>query len=130
LDLDRVGLGRDEIPPPTPDDDQLFIAELKQILAYPFDEQKDSENLKQLRADFPTLNLLSEVKAWRTYKRDKPLKKDSNPRLQFRKWCQISLEKLEKEAQAHETHVGTDTRPAAGSAQSKYPMHFETGDTS
>ena len=30
--------------------------------------------------------MLEEVKKWKTYKKDKPLKKKSNARLQFRNW--------------------------------------------
>ena len=42
--------------------------------------------------DFPGLDLVDEVKAWRAYKLDKPLTQKANPRSQLRNWCKKAVE--------------------------------------
>lgn len=64
---------------------------LKEIDNYPFDYQKDLEHLRSLAVDYPTVNVLGELKKWRTYKLDHPLKKSSNPRLQIRNWLENAI---------------------------------------
>lgn len=59
---------------------------LKEIPNYPFEYEKDIENIRELRTDFPTVSVLEELKKWKTYKKDNPLKKKSNARLQLRNW--------------------------------------------
>ena len=59
---------------------------LKEIPNYPFEYEKDIENLRELKVDFPTVDILEEIKKWKTYKKDKPLKEKSNARLQLRNW--------------------------------------------
>ena len=38
--------------------------------------------------EFPTVHFLSEIKKWKIYKLDKPLKENSNARLQIRNWVE------------------------------------------
>lgn len=59
---------------------------LKAVPGYPFDYGQDLEHLRNLAIDFPTVDIISELKKWRAYKMDHPLKKKSNPRLQLRRW--------------------------------------------
>lgn len=66
--------------------DRKILKILKSIDKYPFDFDRDIEQLKEYKTEFPTVDILEEVKKWKTYKRDKPLKEKSNARLQFRNW--------------------------------------------
>ncbi|MGE5572969.1 MAG: hypothetical protein ACM3ZU_08135 [Bacteroidota bacterium] len=74
---------------PAPDatpTERALLHELKAISGYPFDYEKDLDYIRNLLVDFADLDLMGEVKKWSTYKRDKPLGKNSNPRLQLRNW--------------------------------------------
>lgn len=82
----------EETPEDIPPKILQVLRELKAIKGYPFDFRKDLDFVRDLTVEFPTLDLLEEVKKWRTYKLDKPLKAKSNPRLQFRNWLQKALE--------------------------------------
>jgi hypothetical protein len=87
-----------------------ILRELKSVKNYPFDYAADLEHLRSLAVDFPDIDILAEVKKWRVYKLDKPLEKKSNPRLQFRNWCEIALKGRDKhgigKAQAGSRHPG------------------------
>lgn len=102
LGLDRDGLGGGTGEPtdqPTRDlttTERAILHELQAVKGYPLDYTKDLEYIRSLAIDFPTLDLLAEVKRWRTYKQDKPLKPKSNPRLQFRNWCEIAKKRAEE----------------------------------
>ena len=67
--------------------EQSILDELASVKGYPYDESKDLPHIRKLHADFPLIDLLREVKAWATYKVDKPLEANSSPRSQFRTWC-------------------------------------------
>lgn len=67
------------------------LKQLKAVPKYPFIYQKDLEYLRSLAVDFPTVDLLTELKKWKTYKLDHPLKKGSNARLQIRNWFENAL---------------------------------------
>lgn len=69
-----------------------ILGQLKSVKGYPFDYAKDLENIRNLAVDFPTIDLETEVKKWCTYKLDKPLKPNSNPRSQLRNWMQKAVE--------------------------------------
>lgn len=92
-DQEMSSSSSDETAPPAPEPYLKILAELKKVAGYPFDPAKDMELITALVGDFPGLNLLTEVKQWAIYKLDKPLKPKSNPRLQFRHWCEISAGK-------------------------------------
>jgi len=81
------------LDPPLSDYERAVLHELKQVKGYPFDITKDFELLRAVMVDFPSIDLLSEVKAWRTYKLDRPIAAKSNPRLQLRNWCRIAAER-------------------------------------
>lgn len=66
--------------------ERAVLKELKQVAGYPFEYEQDLTYIRSLTVDFPTVDILTEVKKWRVYKMDKPLAKKSNPRLQFRNW--------------------------------------------
>ena len=72
-------------------DERECLKILKKIKNYPFDYPKDLEYLRSLAVDFPTVDLLTELKKWKTYKLDHPLKKGSNARLQIRNWFENAL---------------------------------------
>lgn len=89
----------EEKAPATPeytDMERKILAELKAVEGYPFDFAKDLDYIRDLAVQFPTLDLLAEAKKWRTYKRDKPLSQKSNPRLQFRNWCEKAFQWQQK----------------------------------
>lgn len=67
-------------------EERELLRELRQVPGYPFDAAKDLELVRGLAVDFPDVELATEVKKWRTYKLDKPLRKGDNPRLQLRNW--------------------------------------------
>ena len=64
---------------------------LESVPGYPFDRAKDLQLVRLLSTDFPALDLLAEVKKWRTYKLDEPLTPKSRPRSQLRNWCEIAM---------------------------------------
>lgn len=80
-----------------------ILKELKAVPGYPFDFSQDLDYVRNLMVEFPSLDMLAEVKKWRTYKRDKPLKPKSNPRLQFRNWCEKAVQ-WQKGVKLNEQH--------------------------
>lgn len=66
------------------------LAELAAVPGYPRDQEKDLALVRALAAEFPDLDLAAEARRWRTYKLDRPLSRRSNPRLQFRNWCEVA----------------------------------------
>ena len=67
-------------------EERKILKILKSIKKYPFNFKKDIENIRELMTDYPEVDFLKETKKWKTYKKDKPLKKNSNARLQLRNW--------------------------------------------
>lgn len=72
---------------------------IKEVPNYHFDYTKDIDHLRSLVIDFPNVNILNELKKWRTYKLDHPLKKNSNARLQIRNWIE-NADKWNKDERA------------------------------
>ena len=70
----------------TTSEEREILSVLKSIELYPFDFEKDLQFIRDLATDYPSLDLLYQVKKWRDYKRDKPLAKKSSPRAQLRNW--------------------------------------------
>jgi len=94
-----------------------ILAVLKNINGYPFDPAADIKYLVTIAGEFQTLDLLATAKAWAVYKLDKPLEKKSNPRSQFRRWCQFELEKLKKGGNGNgrgKANIGSGTGSATG----------------
>ncbi|WP_422444320.1 hypothetical protein [Thermoanaerobacterium sp. DL9XJH110] len=115
-DRDEDGYGKEKgdgeptppTPPPPPtipehtEKEREMLKELKVVPGYPFDFSQDLDYIRNLMVEFPSLDLLTEIKKWRIYKRDKPLKPKSNARLQLRNWCEKALQfQQEKGAKAN-----------------------------
>lgn len=83
------------------DTQRMALEVLRSVPGWPADDAKDAQLLSDLASEYPDVNLLAEAKNWRTYKLDRPLSKQSNPRLQFRNWVRIAHERrLKREASA------------------------------
>lgn len=80
------------IVPPCTTEEREILGVLKAVDGYPFDFARDLEHIRALAVEFPQVDLLAEARRWAAYKRDKPLKPKSNPRLQFRNWCEKAME--------------------------------------
>lgn len=68
------------------EDELIYLEKISEVEGYPFDPQKDLEYLRELREDYPQVDFVGEIKKWKSYKIDNPLKANSNPRLQIRNW--------------------------------------------
>lgn len=71
--------------------ERAILGVLKSVNGYPFRWHDDLNFIRTLAADYPTVDLLKEAQKWATAKLDKPLKARSNPRLQFRNWCENAI---------------------------------------
>lgn len=80
--------------------DEEILNQLKSIPGYPFDFKKDLSFIKDLLIDFPTLDLIEEIKKWKVWLLDSNLdkRKKRNYRSRFRNWLKNSIkyEKIEK----------------------------------
>ena len=92
-------------------EEREILNTLKTILNYPFDYSKDLDLLRQLAVDFPNIDIKVQVKRFSVYKLDKPLSKNSNPRLQLRNW----MEKAKEFSQERSAKSGAVKRHPAGS---------------
>jgi len=68
--------------------EQKILNSLKQVDGYPFENEKDLEYIRTLSIKFPGINIAAETEKWAVYKLDKPLKRNSNPRLQLHRWIE------------------------------------------
>ena len=73
-------------PPDTTEAERETLGTLRAVPKYPIDYPQDLDMIRSLAIDYPTVDILEETKKWRDYKRDKPLKNKSSPRLQLRNW--------------------------------------------
>jgi hypothetical protein len=64
---------------------------LANITGYPFAEEIDRPLLAELMRDFPEVDLLDQLKAWRWYRVDNPTKL-KNPRGALRRWMMRARE--------------------------------------
>ncbi len=69
-----------------------ILSIIRAIPNYPFEYTKDLDTIRNLSLDFPNVNILAEIKKWREYKKDNPLKDKSNGRLQIRNWMEKAEE--------------------------------------
>jgi hypothetical protein len=100
-----------------------ILAELKKVKDYPFDAAKDIEYLATLAGDFPTLDMLQEIKSWSAYKLDHPLLKDSAPHSQLRNWCKKAVEiQSGKGGVKNGIHLTVGAGSAGSTKEPKYPM--------
>lgn len=103
--------------------EEKILKTLQQIGGWPYDLETDISHIRKLILDYPEINMLDEVKKFRDWHLDKPLKKNSNPRLQLRNWCIKAKEFMSRrkgESQngrstsiQHNTKTARDT-PAGG----------------
>ena len=75
----------------TSEEDAFFKA-LQLVKNYPFDRAKDLEMYEKLKERYPQLDLVESIKDWSTYKIDKPLKANCNPRSQINTSCKKHVE--------------------------------------
>jgi len=94
------------------DHQRMALEVLRSVPLWPADDERDAQLLTSLAEEFPDVNLLAEAKAWRTYKLDRPLSKQSNPRLQFRNWVRIAHER-----RGHKAEAAPAREPAADGGQ-------------
>jgi hypothetical protein len=73
---------------PITDYERNCLNVLKSVKDYPFDFEKDLDMTRTFMVEFPMLDIYAEYKRWREYKRDRPLKNKSSPRLQLRNWME------------------------------------------
>ena len=73
---------------PITDYERNCLNVLKTVKDYPFDFEKDLDMTRTFMVEFPMLDIYAEYKRWREYKRDRPLKNRSSPRLQLRNWME------------------------------------------
>ena len=55
---------------------------------YPFDPELDADYVQELVDDFPDINILAEIKAFRWYYNNQPFPKSKQPRVALRRWLQ------------------------------------------
>lgn len=87
-------------------DERELLSILKSIPGYSFNFDRDLEHVRSLAVDFPAVNLLNEAKRYKAWLIDHPLKKKSNPRLQFRNWCERSLNGFNKKISVLQGNTG------------------------
>lgn len=58
----------------------------KCLPGYPFDPQLDAEYVGELLDDFPDINILTEIKAFRWYYNNRPFNGVKKPRVVLRRW--------------------------------------------
>lgn len=77
-------------------EDKEIFALLKNIKNYPFNQEKDLEFIKGLKAEFPEIDVLEKVKQICANWLNRPLLKKSRPRVQIRRWV-FNEDKWQKE---------------------------------
>lgn len=90
---------QDDAPPPDddpvldiPDYERTVLSVLKGIKGYPFDLRTDLKLVQDLIAEYPTVDILAEARAYAKRKLDDPLTHKSKPRSQFSNWCKKALD--------------------------------------
>lgn len=102
---------------PITDYERNCLNVLMSVKDYPFDFEKDLDMTRTFMVEFPMLDIYAEYQRWREYKRDKPLKKRSSPRLQLRNWMEKGQKFLieqgvrsnERADRSHKGRAGTWT---------------------
>jgi hypothetical protein len=60
---------------------------------YPFNPNIDRPFVEELLEDFPSIDILEEIKAWRWYHDNGPTSSTGNPRLALRRWISNSFKR-------------------------------------
>lgn len=105
--------GKPGVPPEIPNQEmehpyKEYLEILSQIPKYPFDIKTDLHFLKEKEKDYSTIDILSLLKAWKTYLLDVPLNGKSRPRAQLHNQFELAVKynkhkKIQKEPQAPST---------------------------
>ena len=74
-----------------PDYQDRLLESLQNIPDYPFSEHVDRPLVVELMHDFPEIDLIEQLKAWRWYRADNPAKL-KNPRGALRRWMMRARE--------------------------------------
>ena len=76
------------MPYPTPhnEPDAILRYLQQQLPDYPYDDLVDTAFVNELLDDFPSVNVLEEIKAFRWYHDNRPADSVSNLRLATRRW--------------------------------------------
>jgi len=91
--------------------ERQILSLLKSIPTYPFQFDKDLSFIKDLLVDFPSLDLLEELKAWKTWLLDRGLRGKINYRSRIRKWLQNSIRFRKAELTIHKGEKDERDRP-------------------
>ena len=75
-----------------------YLHLLKSIPNYTFNFEKDLSFIRDLLTDFPELDILKEIRNWKTWLLDKNLKGKINYRSRLRRWLQNSIRYTEEKA--------------------------------
>ena len=71
---------------------QPMLTELWKFPGWPVDEMADRTLLRDLCEQFPTLDLIEEIRKWRAWMLDHESKKKVRPRARLRRWCVTAVE--------------------------------------
>lgn len=75
-----------------PDDLDAIVAALREFPEWPADDAKDREYARQLKAAYPGLDLIEEVRAWRLWMIDHDDKgRGVKSRARFTNWCRNAV---------------------------------------
>lgn len=87
-----------------------IVSLLTNIPEYPVNSKIDLQMIRDFREEFPDLDLLHEIRAWKLYLIDNPLRsgRGGRPRLRLRKWLARAQP---KPAQERKTVVNQDNLP-------------------
>lgn len=86
------------------EEDKEILNLLSKVKNYPFNKEEDSKFIKELKVEFPEIDVLEKVKQITLNWFNFPLKKKSRPRVQIRRWVS-NEEKWQKEGEV-EKKVG------------------------
>jgi len=67
-------------------EERVALAALNSAPGYKFDFDAALEFVREMIVEFPNIDVPEEIKAWRNWLRDKPLKSTSRPHAQIRNW--------------------------------------------
>ena len=84
--------GADDDFPDATETERKTLHELRQIPGWPFEYGTDLQLVRMLAVNFPAVDMSVEANKYRVHKMNpkKALMPNSNPRLQFRNWCEIA----------------------------------------
>ena len=94
---------------------------LKSIPDYPFNHQKDLAFIQDLVIEFPGANISNNIKDWKVWLLDNPLKGKINYRSRLRKWIQTSM-RYKKEGEYKKGDLSNKSERKGFDLPSDYPI--------